>query len=59
MVIMHSLYLSISPPPRPDPAKWERASVARGILCHQPPWLLRLVFQGKRALAYFPPLFPS
>lgn len=29
-------------------AKWERASVARGILCHQPPWLLRLVLQGPR-----------
>lgn len=29
-------------------AKWERASVTRGVLCHQPPRLLRLVFQGKR-----------
>ncbi|CAO2582796.1 DENN domain-containing protein 2B [Lemmus lemmus] len=29
-------------------AKWERASAARGVLCHQPPWLLRLVLQGPR-----------
>lgn len=50
---MHSLSVSLL---LPGPAEWERAPAARGILCHQPPWLLRPVFQGKRLrLPSFPP----
>jgi hypothetical protein len=43
VVFTQSLSLLLSS----SPAKWERASVARGVLCHQPPRLLRFVFQGK------------
>lgn len=43
---MHSLSSCLSD--SLSPAKWERASATRGVLCHQPPWLLRLVLQGKK-----------
>ena len=45
-MFMHSLSSCLSD--SLSPAKWERASAARGVLCHQPPWLLRLVLQGKK-----------
>lgn len=46
--------VSVSGPrPRAGPAKWEGAPAARGLLCHQPPRLLRPVFQGKRVSAPF------